>query len=94
MGYNICSSFLLGFPGPVVDERISSHAFFLPNHQPYSHGNRVAVTNRKYLKDTQTVPEKAINISDLPVDIQKLLSDHSYNGDVSIEQTITVDHAY
>ena len=40
------------------------------------------------------VPEKAINISDLPVDIQKLLCDHSYNGDVSIEQTIIVDHAY
>ena len=32
VGYSIYSSFLLGFPGPVVDERISSHAFFVPNH--------------------------------------------------------------
>ena len=39
-------------------------------------------------------PEKAINISELPDEIQALLSDHIYNGDVSIEHTITVDHAY
>lgn len=39
-------------------------------------------------------PEKAINISDLPSKIQELLSDHTYNGDVSKEHTITVDHAY
>ena len=40
------------------------------------------------------VPEKAIYISDLPENIQKLLSDHLYNGDVSEEHTITVSHAY
>lgn len=40
------------------------------------------------------IPEKPINISNLPSNIQKLLSDHSYNGNVSIERTITVDHAY
>jgi len=41
-----------------------------------------------------SLPEKAINISDLPEDIQKILSDHIYNGNVSKEHTITVDHAY
>ena len=40
------------------------------------------------------IPENAIKISDLPSDIQKLLSDHIYNGDVSKEHTISVDHAY
>ena len=40
------------------------------------------------------VPEKAINISDLPVEIQELLSDHTYNGNVSEEHSITFDHAY
>jgi len=41
-----------------------------------------------------SLPEKAINISDLPEDIQNILSDHIYNGDVSKERTITVEHAY
>jgi len=41
-----------------------------------------------------SLPEKAINISDLPEDIQEILSDHIYNGNVSKEHTITVDHAY
>lgn len=41
-----------------------------------------------------SIPEKAINVSDLPTDIQQLLSDHIYNGDVSQERTIVVDHAY
>ncbi len=41
-----------------------------------------------------SLPEKAINISDLPEGIQKILSDHIYNGDVSKERTITVEHAY
>ncbi len=40
------------------------------------------------------IPEKVLNFSMLPADIQKLLSDHIYNGDVSEERTITVDHAY
>lgn len=40
------------------------------------------------------LPKKAINISELPKDIQKLLSDHIYNEDVSKEHTITVEHAY
>lgn len=40
------------------------------------------------------LPEKAINISELPDDIQKLLSDHVYTGDVSEQRTITVTHAY
>lgn len=40
------------------------------------------------------IPEKALKVSELPNDIQKLLSDHIYNGDVSEEQTITVEHAY
>lgn len=39
-------------------------------------------------------PEKPINISDLPQDVQSLLSDHLYNGDVSKETSITVEHAY
>ncbi len=39
-------------------------------------------------------PQKALNKSDLPDDIQRLLTDHIYNGDVSTEHTITVDHAY
>ena len=39
-------------------------------------------------------PKKAINISEIPEDIQKLLSDHIYSGDVSKEHTIAVDHAY
>lgn len=41
-----------------------------------------------------SIPEKAINVSELPESIQKLLSDHIYNGDVSTEHTITVEHAY
>lgn len=40
------------------------------------------------------IPEKALNKSELPSDIQKLLSDHIFSGDVSEEHTITVDHAY
>ncbi len=51
-----------------------------------------------YDKDNQynciATPGKAIHVSELPADIQKLLIDHIYNGDVSIEHTITVDHAY
>ena len=39
-------------------------------------------------------PQKAINISDLPSEIQKILSGHVYNGNVSEEHTIMVDHAY
>ena len=41
-----------------------------------------------------SIPERPINISELPADIQHLLSDHIYDGDVSKERTITVDHAY
>lgn len=41
-----------------------------------------------------SIPEKPINISELPTDIQHLLSDHIYNGDISQERTITVEHAY
>ena len=41
-----------------------------------------------------SIPEKPINISELPTDIQHLLSDHIYNGDVSQEHTIIVEHAY
>ena len=40
------------------------------------------------------IPDKALNISELPDDIQKMLSDHIYNGNVSEEHSITVDHAY
>ena len=41
-----------------------------------------------------SIPEKAVNISELPENIQALLSDHIYSGDVSKEHTITVEHAY
>lgn len=41
-----------------------------------------------------SLPEKPINVSDLPANIQKLLSDHIYKGDVSKELTIIVQHAY
>ena len=41
-----------------------------------------------------SLPEKPINVSDLPANIQELLSDHIYSGDVSKETTITVKHAY
>lgn len=51
-----------------------------------------------YDKDEQynmvALPEKPINIFDLPEHIQELLSDHIYNGDVSKEKTIVVEHAY
>ena len=40
------------------------------------------------------IPQKALNVSELPNDIQRLLSDHIYNGDISEERTLTVDHAY
>ena len=41
-----------------------------------------------------SLPEKPINVFNLPADIQKLLSDHIYSGDVSTETTLTVEHAY
>ena len=41
-----------------------------------------------------SLPEKPINVSDLPANIQELLSDHIYSGDVSKETTIRVEHAY
>lgn len=41
-----------------------------------------------------SLPEKPINISDLPEEIQNLLSDHIYRGDVSSESNIIVQHAY
>lgn len=41
-----------------------------------------------------SLPEKPINVSDLPVNIQELLSDHIFTGDISKETTITVEHAY
>lgn len=41
-----------------------------------------------------SLPEKPINISDLPTNIQELLSDHIYKGNVSKDSTITVQHAY
>ncbi len=40
------------------------------------------------------IPAKAINISVLPNNIREILSDHIYDGDVSVEHTITVEHAY
>lgn len=39
-------------------------------------------------------PEKPITIKDLPENIQKILNDHIYNGDVSISDEIMVEHAY
>lgn len=41
-----------------------------------------------------SLPEKPINVSDLPVNIQESLSDHLFTGDISKETTITVEHAY
>ena len=41
-----------------------------------------------------SLPERALNISDLPEDIRQIMSDHIYNGDVSKERSITVNHAY
>lgn len=41
-----------------------------------------------------SLPEKPINVSNLPTYIKELLSDHLYDGDVSIDLTITVQHAY
>ena len=40
------------------------------------------------------VPENPLKLSALPANIQRLLSDHLYNGDISKETTITVEHAY
>ncbi len=39
-------------------------------------------------------PENAIHLSDLPAEIQDLLKDHYYSGNVAIETTISVEHAY
>lgn len=39
-------------------------------------------------------PEKPINVKNLPNDIQNLLVDHIYNGDVSIANSLVVEHAY
>lgn len=40
------------------------------------------------------IPVKPLNVSDLPEEIKQLLSDHVYNGDVTTEATISVEHAY
>lgn len=40
------------------------------------------------------VPVKPLNVADLPKEIKQLLSDHIYDGDVSTETSITVEHAY
>ena len=40
------------------------------------------------------VPGKPLNVSDLPEEIKQLLSDHVYNGDVSTETSIAIEHAY
>ncbi len=39
-------------------------------------------------------PENPIHFSDLPDDIQVLLKDHIYSGNVSVEKEISVEHAY
>ena len=41
-----------------------------------------------------SLPEKPINRSQLPANIQELLADHIYTGDVSVEKSISVEHAY
>jgi hypothetical protein len=40
------------------------------------------------------IPERALSIKDLPQDIQNLLCDHIYSGNVSQERSIAVTHAY
>lgn len=66
-------------------QRLSSKGLFCYDITDYDHDD-------KY--NCVAVPESPIHISELPAAIQRLLSDHIYNGDVSQEHTITVDHAY
>lgn len=40
------------------------------------------------------IPEKALNITALPSNIQHILADHRYSGDISKEGAISVTHAY
>lgn len=40
------------------------------------------------------IPEKPLHISELPDNIQRIISDHVYAGDVSSEKYIKVEHAY
>ena len=39
-------------------------------------------------------PEKPISVNDLPSDIKEIISDHIFEGDVSISESISVSHAY
>ena len=66
-------------------KKISSKGIFCFDVTDYDHDDKYTCV---------AVPERPINISDLPQDIQKMLSDHIYNGDVYAEHTITVKHAY
>ena len=51
-----------------------------------------------YDKDDQynriAIPANPLKVADLPLNIQALLSDHIYVGDVSKEASIKVSHAY
>ena len=40
------------------------------------------------------IPEKALNIAELPSNIQNILSDHRQPGDISSMRSIAVAHAY
>lgn len=40
------------------------------------------------------VPERSLNVTELPTNIQQILSDHRYLGDISSTRSITVSHAY
>lgn len=40
------------------------------------------------------IPGKALNITALPLNIQHLLADHVFPGDISKEDSISVTHAY
>lgn len=64
---------------------LSSKGIYCFDLIDYAHDDRYSMVS---------LPEKPLNVSNLPADIQELLSDHIYSGDVSTETTITVEHAY